>query len=440
MDNQQSAKQEIKKLAELLKMENLMIPDYQRPYKWKAENVTQLLDDIFEYAKKDKIYRIGSLILHKKNDKYNIVDGQQRLTTISILLHCLKEVNTLLLDQNYKHKVSKDNIVYNFQVIKNWLNNKSNDTRNDFKERLLEKCEFVIFTVYEEDEAFQLFDSQNSRGKALEPFDLLKAFHLREMDLNKDSENEKERTVEIWEKAIDNGTLKPILGNHLFKIRNWVKNGREYDFNKDHIHEFKGISMYQAQQYPYESSLRILDGFVENAQKDKLLRNDHISESYPYSITMPIINGKRFFEYVDYFIQQKENLFGKQDGEFYKFYVKYVTNYKKAWRDGDLKVRNLYENILLLYKNKFGEQEFEEMYPSFYKAVYSIRCNKKSIGSQTILNSDERKILQEISYSMYPEKLKKYRYKNYLITKTDLANEVGFIKDAINNNFNENNE
>jgi len=158
---------------------------------------------------------------------------------------------------------------------------------------------------FHQDEAFQLFDSQNARGKALEPYDLLKAFHLREMDF--DSEDDRTKCVECWETSVDNGTLKPILGNHLFKIRKWSKNERKYDFTKDEIEEFKGISLHQKQQYPYESAMRMLDGFVDNAQNDKFLRNLQVAQTFPFQITTPIINGKRFFEYVDFYITQREN-------------------------------------------------------------------------------------------------------------------------------------
>ena len=54
------AKQEIKKLAELLAIKNLIVPPYQRPYKWKAKNVTLLLDDIFEHViAKEKNTELG---------------------------------------------------------------------------------------------------------------------------------------------------------------------------------------------------------------------------------------------------------------------------------------------------------------------------------------------------------------------------------------------
>lgn len=433
------AKQEIKKISELIEIKNLIIPPYQRPYKWKAENVTQLLDDIFEHIViNEKMYRIGSVILHSETKDntttHNIVDGQQRLTTISILLKVLDSEDNLLLNQEYKHKISQDNIVYNYRVIQNWLH-KITDKEN-FKKQIIEKCEFVLFTVYDADEAFQLFDSQNSRGKTLEPYDLLKAFHLREMEF--DSEPDREIAVNRWEDSIDKGLLKPILGNHLFKIRKWAKNDLKYDFTKNDIEEFKGISLYQKQQFPYESSLRMMDGFVENAQNDKFLKNNHFAQSYPFSLTMPIINGKRFFEYVDFYVQQKSNLFKKDDDKFSEFYGKYSKNYTHAGRTGDWKVRNLYENILLMYRDKFGNQDFEQFYPAFYKAVYKIRCEKKSIRIETILQSSGIKILKEINDSISTEKLKKYLYKDFTITETNLANGVEFIKKAINTDFKEN--
>ena len=69
----------------------LDIPPYQRLYKWTAKNANQHIDDIDESMKSSKeIYRVGTLILHKheKDGKlvYDIVDGQQRTITFSLLL------------------------------------------------------------------------------------------------------------------------------------------------------------------------------------------------------------------------------------------------------------------------------------------------------------------------------------------------------------------
>jgi hypothetical protein len=353
--------------------------------------------------------------------------------------------NGLLSKGKFKHNISQNNIVYNHRIIYQWVITKfGNDEskKNEFKNKILNKCEFVLFTVFKQDEAFQLFDSQNARGKALEPYDLLKAFHLREMDF--DSEEDRTKCVERWEISVDNGTLKPILGNHLFKIRKWCKNEWKYDFTKDEIEEFKGISLHQKQKYPYESAMRMLDGFVDNAQNDKFLRNLQIGQTFPFQITNPIINGKRFFEYVDFYISQQEKLFdyNKEDSikaeltRFVKFYEEYCLNRNHGndikyygWsRSGDEKVRNLYENILLLFVDKFGfVDDFESFYKAFYKLAYHIRCTKSRITVETIMTSYARQIFNIINDSVSPESLKNYQYKTYKIDKNNLVNGIDGI-------------
>lgn len=444
-------KQEVLKLTELSK-KKLTIPVYQRPYKWTEKNVIQLLEDIFEYVMlKNKDYRIGNIILHSENSINNVVDGQQRLTTISLLLKILDgSYNGLLLNEEFKHNISKNNIVYNYRIIDKWVKTKiesKEEKKADFKNKILNKCEFVLFTVFKQDEAFQLFDSQNARGKALEPYDLLKAFHLREMDF--DSEDDRTKCVERWEASVDNGTLKPILANHLFKIRKWSKNEWKYNFSKDEIDEFKGISLHQKQQYPYESAMRMLDGFVENAQNDKFLRNLHIAQTFPFQITMPIINGKRFFEYVDFYITQREKLFdlNKEDlvkaekPEFVSFYEVYCLGKKdkdgreyQGWgRSGDEKVRNIYENILMAFIDKFGYvDDFENFYKAFYKLSYNIRCTKGRITIETIMNSSARNIFTKITDSVSPDTFKNYQYKSYQIDNIavkGIEKIVEFIKE-----------
>lgn len=426
------AKQEIKKLVELIGIDSLKIPPYQRPYKWTEKNVIQLLEDIFEFVyNKDKEYRIGNIILHNDEKENNVVDGQQRLVTISLLLYQLdKDFKALLMNEKYKHTISKDNIVYNYKIIDNWVNSKfsTEESKVKLKNKILNKCEIVVFTVYAQEEAFQLFDSQNARGKALEPFDLLKAFHLREMD--SDSEDDRTKCIENWEKSVDNGTLKPILGNHLFKIRKWSKNELKYHFTKDDIDEFKGISLHQKQKYPYESAMRMLDRFFEKAHNDKFLRNLQIAQTFPFQITSPIINGKRFFEYVDFYIIQREKLFdfNKEDSlkaeipEFVEFYEDKCYGYSGWRRSGDEKVRNLYENILITFIDKYGFlDDFENFYKAFYKLAYEIRCTKSRITVETIMNSSARQVFPKINDSISPNDLKNYQYKSYQINNNTIV-------------------
>ena len=88
-----------KKVGELLKEENLRIPSYQRPYKWNRKHIRNLFYDLRDAMVK-KEYQIGSVILHEilheKEIYLDIVDGQQRLISISLFLHLLDDL------ENYK--------------------------------------------------------------------------------------------------------------------------------------------------------------------------------------------------------------------------------------------------------------------------------------------------------------------------------------------------
>ena len=65
----------------------LSIPDYQRIYCWDEENVKCLLEDVFEHIENSNTqYRLGTIILHLNNRRYDIIDGQQRLVTLALLL------------------------------------------------------------------------------------------------------------------------------------------------------------------------------------------------------------------------------------------------------------------------------------------------------------------------------------------------------------------
>lgn len=76
----------------LLRM-SIVVPDYQRPYKWRIEHVGQLLDDIRAFHASGR-YRIGTVILDEAqaagdapSRELRIVDGQQRLITFSLIAH-----------------------------------------------------------------------------------------------------------------------------------------------------------------------------------------------------------------------------------------------------------------------------------------------------------------------------------------------------------------
>ena len=65
-----------------------IIPLYQRAYAWEDKQLTQLIEDISDISD-DTNYYIGALVVSKQNDRYEVVDGQQRLTSLYLLMNCL---------------------------------------------------------------------------------------------------------------------------------------------------------------------------------------------------------------------------------------------------------------------------------------------------------------------------------------------------------------
>jgi len=155
---------------------NLTIPEYQRPYSWNDEQVTDLLDDLIEaYENKKDNYLIGNMIFYRNKNKIELVDGQQRSTTIALILKVLN-YKVEFLNQKV-NTLSIKSIQKNYNLIKNRLENYSR--KEDFLEYLKNKIIVTTINTNDIDEAFMLFDSQNTRGKPLSKKDLLKVHHLR---------------------------------------------------------------------------------------------------------------------------------------------------------------------------------------------------------------------------------------------------------------------
>lgn len=210
----------------------LRIPEYQRPYKWTAKNVNQLLDDIMYAQNNNKeVYRVGTLILHKtSNEKgeevYDIVDGQQRTITFSLLLSAFGEENIPFLSQELgANPYSKFNVTNNFRTLSRRIDTLKSDIKHTDKadeifEYIKNNCELIVVITDDVSEAFQFFDSQNARGKKLYPHDLLKAYHLREM--NDVDSAETEKIVKIWE-DLDQKQLSSLFADYLYRIKEWIK-------------------------------------------------------------------------------------------------------------------------------------------------------------------------------------------------------------------------
>jgi hypothetical protein len=308
-------------VKDLLSTDDLQIPSYQRPYKWTAKNVNQLIDDILLHKEKSA-YRLGTLVIHKEKEIFNIVDGQQRSLTLTLIAYAIIENRTdilqkinpkediinyipKLLNLSFTNDISKFNIQNNYKEIKRRIREFDKESIFFF----FFKCELVQIILSDISEAFQFFDSQNSRGKDLEPHDLLKAFHLREMAHL--STEEKQKSVLNWE-LMETGELSNLFSLYLYRIRNWSKGYPARYFTKDEVDVFKGISPNIQEDYPFAQSFRIVHHYTDNYKNSYHRNIDKNEFEYPFQIDQTIINGKRFFEMIAHYKKVIDNVKSNQ--------------------------------------------------------------------------------------------------------------------------------
>ena len=106
-------------LIDLMNM-NLKIPTYQRPYEWTKKNVYTLLEDILEMYTVKKSINLGTIILYENKGSFDIVDGQQRLITLSLLLRVMSDRRDfkLLNEKILCTSISMPNIKENYKSIR----------------------------------------------------------------------------------------------------------------------------------------------------------------------------------------------------------------------------------------------------------------------------------------------------------------------------------
>ena len=425
-----------KKVGELLKEGNLRIPSYQRPYKWNRKHIRNLFYDLRDAMGK-KEYQIGSVILHENdendgNDRYlDIVDGQQRLISISLFLHLLDDLENYkgakqLLSATVFGELSCYHASENYNEWENLTQLVGENQAKDICNFLLENCAVSVIIMPKKrlSEAFQLFDSQNNRGKPLEPHDLLKAYHLRKED------SEDEKIVEKWEQFVEDKdlSLKELFDKHLFRMRRWSRGdtgltnkryGSYLRFTEDFIDDFKGVDLNQ--NFPYLELYR------------------HI-ENLPMSITMPIIDGSKFFEYIESahetvknhkdFLNEQLGISNESEEEGQNLaYPEGMLNIYSSSKGRYLKCHNIFLNICSLFADRFGKEELsKEIVETLFIWSYYPRVKSKAIYDATVGNyaaggrfrqKEVQKLFQLLSHAVTPNdfmiKIDRELFENYTV-------------------------
>lgn len=390
----------------------LEIPNYQRPYKWTAKNAIQLLDDIIG-AKNDnkEVYRVGTLILHhdEKENSYNIVDGQQRVTTFALLLHALLEKGIYFLDKEFMdNPFTRENVANNFRAFvrrrdamtdartKELIHSRPEEAEKflyedrkvmELREFIENQCEIIVVITNDISEAFQFFDSQNARGKKLFPHDLLKAYHLREMN-----ELETEvivKTVKRWEE-MNQRELADLFGEYLFRVREWLKGNKAWELNEHNIDKFKGIN--KEDNSPYAQFFKGAYAYADMVNMSAMPFVSGMRNLNPFQLEAPIVAGKPFFDYASHYFHILEDI---QNNEKY---VGYFVNGNVIVQTLDLRkykngtgnriTRKMFDLAALLYVDRFCPEKpthtdldiFEQFLVLDFIWAYSLRAQYSNLG------------------------------------------------------------
>lgn len=195
-----------------------VIPLYQRAYAWEDRQLVQLIEDIQD-VDEEASYYIGSLIVSKQSGRYEVVDGQQRLTSLFLLLNCLgvkvkptltfacrersnytlRNIKELLLEE--QSKLDMDRIEAGIQrgvkILCHEIGKADFDRRTFLKK--LSKVIVYRIEVPENTDLNRYFEIMNTRGEQLEQHDILKAELMSYLS----DEAEKELFAKIWDACSD---------------------------------------------------------------------------------------------------------------------------------------------------------------------------------------------------------------------------------------------
>lgn len=263
--------------------EKIEVPAYQRRFSWKEEHFEDLWNDLDSLDGGEKHF-FGTIVfmsdthVQGETHKLEVVDGQQRITTISILLCSLRD----FLKDNYKQTETEDRIENineslwlvdrdgnregmrvklgnldeesysnliksNFDDIENknileayyYFHDKLKELGDlseikSLHDKILDQLIYVSITAEGHTDAYHLFEAMNNRGLTLSPIDLMKNYLLMRACEREDiSEDEEERIEELWGKIIKNlDQITDVNKPAITFFRQYFMSSKLLDINK----------------------------------------------------------------------------------------------------------------------------------------------------------------------------------------------------------------
>lgn len=350
----------------------LIIPEYQRPYRWQVKHLQRLLRDLSEYfsPSADAVsathdFYLGSIILHQsrpprmRSDILSIIDGQQRLVSLALLAFVLNQ-RDLARGIELTSPESQACALHNLR----WLEQQPLPAV-DFA-----KVNITLVVTRSEDDAYRFFETQNTGGVRLDGPAILKAYHLR--GVPQQEQDNQARRWEAW------GSLDGTV-DALMKARHWQRlkwrslaSHRQLQRIREEIVAELAERTGQGQDIAYRTAR------VCHREQGQCLQIDS-----GYAMRQPLNAGTNVIHYVDYFHSLRRALLVRRDepglAPFHEFYDNLVVQ-----ANGSEFLRKLFDCAVLLYVSQFGRGGLLETAYWLFRVIFSPRLtNEKAVREST---------------------------------------------------------
>lgn len=444
---------ELKSISEILD-KDFFIPSYQRGYRWDTQQVEELLEDILEFVNKDKVkkefYCLQPVVVKKNtNGDYRVIDGQQRLTTIFILLQYFKRLleddyfienvysisyETRSNSQNFLDKIEKVDEINKMNIdffymsktyitIKAWFKENiinKRITKNKFLEALIvseikeevidgEKIKIdyannlrIIWYEIQDKKEIDVFTRLNSGQIPLTPAELIKALFLLD---KKGKENEQLLLASQWDEieyklqdenffAFINGEVydKPTRIEFIFDL---IANNKEKKVKIEHLRKDDKLR-----------SFYIFNELIKNPKQDlwdevktyfRVFDELYNNNDYYHLVGFLINSGKKIQDIVNKFHHHSKDSFLKEIEARIEKKVSFENkkfeelNYHEDYKE----ISNLLFlfNVLVTLESRYARYPFDKHKSELWSLEHIHAQNSQDI------DVDDKKILLESQLS-----------------------------------------
>lgn len=437
----------------------LAIHKSQRPYVWDIEKVNRLIEDLEDFKKRcsDKglsnlSYYMSTIVLYKNTEGKNqleIIDGQQRLTTLLLLDYFANEQQSILKTspQSVIFEFSSSISEQNIQRVKLFL--KQNDVRNrilNIKEFIQNRLVFTVVVVPTEDEAFTYFDTQNNRGKKPSIDVVLKAVHLR--GIINDADLQKQ-CAEKWENieryafhgitipGNKEGFLYPFIKFILWRARTWKFNKASFE-NENKIENIfsryltssdrNGIFFYPQSTITNNREFEYINGELFYTPKSINLTELNQTINLPFQLRQPLKKGLSFFLYLEKYALIYRLLFVDNNTNDSKEMTDFRAFYKKVYHQHSEYMKQYFILCMMMFYDKFKENNLLNFALALDYLIGAERLSNYYIFDIKYVNvNNQSNVLDAIQMAYCPKEVLNFIINN----KSIQEKKVGVINKVI---------